>query len=1288
MPENTVEIQIRAKDQFAKAFGSADKSLDQLAKRADKVGKSLTLGLTMPIVGLGVAAVKSASELDSQMRNIQSVSKQTDAQIDRLAASFVDMSADITKTTDSADGLAAGFYDIQGSGFAGADAMEVLEASTKAASAGLTGTDVASKALTATLNAYGKGAGEAAHTADILFRTVDIGVGSFEELAGSVGGVVGSAAQAGVKFEELAAGLATMSKAGISFAEGATSMNRLILGIIKPSENLAEALSRAGYASGQAALDARGLAGVLELLVEQTGGGTEAMSELFPNVQSVRAALSLTRGEMEPFNKDLAAMADAAGVTEQAFSEQMKSMSAQMDNLKNTLNAALIPAGTTLIREVLIPAAKAITPIVKGVADLDPKVFELGLKFAGVAAVIGPSIVMTGKLITVYQTLRRLLVKVAVKAGEKTTAMIDQKSAEIAAVGSATKLATVLSTLASVLGPLSAGLITLHLFTRDQEEVTRRLTETLEHSNETYEEYSARIDRANRNLNMAARTTSAAIKSQKESAAVVKMSREEWEQLQDATEKLIPPVTRLQSLTETNTFALTSWARSTGEVTEAIKADEVALASWMAKQRDSGAALETLGYSLDEYTSGLELRGFSLRSLEEQEELFTEALERQKQAFEDNTKATEEAERVLTQLAEAYGRTMSGIYGGWQDLADRTAEAHEKLGDTLESLREKETEALAAAYAKRVAAVEGANEDILEAEEKLAKAKTERSRQTWAENLAELQANLGAELGAIQSTYGQGTAAIRAEYAERRAIAEQAHQEELARIKQAQQDQLLAATLGLAEQRGLLEQHYGDYGDTAAEALQGIQAGWLQITPEVEGMLERLGKEITGQFDTIDENLVTNAQSIETAFDEVLGGSLMTTEEVATEAGRRIAAEQDSVARETERVLGKLTALEEETAQELKTSSEEAAAAAMAAFREMHREGSAEILLLKENIQSMEPTAETAASSMCDSMGRYLSSVSAADEHVENLQVRIDALRGKDIYVHVYTIHHDPTTEPQSPVLQFEKMLAHAAEFARRTPLTVDVLTSSGIFDEALGETIMTTEEVAAQAASRVQAAQDSAARETERVLGKLAALEEETAGTLETSSEEAAAAAMAAFRALHREGSAEILLLNTNIQSMEPAAETAASSMSDSMGHFQQSVSASQDHVDNLQVRIDALRGKDIYVHVHTIHHDPTTEPQSPTLQFEKMLAHAAEFARRTPLTVDVLTSAVQGLTAGAGGAYLPALAGGGGRGGAGASPVIVLAPIFLSQDEFQQPGGQWDYDALARVLLDVAPF
>jgi len=376
---------------------SVSAKLADFGKSATIAGGMLTAGLTLPLVGVAKAGVEAATGLDREMRNIQSISKATDEEIAALSETFVRMSMDVSVTTDSAQKLAAGFYDIQSSGFAGADAMTVLQASTKAASAGLTDTAVASKAITAVLNAYGMSADQATRVSDTLFRTVDIGVVSFEELATNLGDVVGTGAVAGVTIEELGAAFATMTKGGISAAESATALNQLMLSFISPSKAAAGAAVALGVDLSAAALQSKGLAGVMAEVTQKTGGSVEALSALFPNVRALKAALSLTRGEMGPFAEDLATIGTAAGATQAAFEIQTRSFAAQMASFQNTLQGLFIGLGQ-IILPVLTDLIAQIKPVIDQIMGLDEGTKRLIVTIGAVAAAAGPVLLIIGGL--------------------------------------------------------------------------------------------------------------------------------------------------------------------------------------------------------------------------------------------------------------------------------------------------------------------------------------------------------------------------------------------------------------------------------------------------------------------------------------------------------------------------------------------------------------------------------------------------------------------------------------------------------------------------------------------------------------------------------------------------------------------------------------------------------------------------------------------------------------------------------------------------------------------------
>ncbi len=222
---------------------------------------------------------------------------------------------DMDITIDSAQNLNEAFYQIQSSGFAGEDAMKILTASTKAATAGLTTTATAAEATVAVLNAYGLSADHATEITDIMFQTVNRGVVTFEQLSGSIGTVIGLAAQLGVSFDEIGAAMATMTKQGIDHDSAMTNLNGIFTAMIKPTTAMSQAITDLGYSSGSAMLEALGLGGTMQALERYTGGSAEKMSELFGDVRALRGAMALTGAGAQMFVEDLAAIGQATGAT-------------------------------------------------------------------------------------------------------------------------------------------------------------------------------------------------------------------------------------------------------------------------------------------------------------------------------------------------------------------------------------------------------------------------------------------------------------------------------------------------------------------------------------------------------------------------------------------------------------------------------------------------------------------------------------------------------------------------------------------------------------------------------------------------------------------------------------------------------------------------------------------------------------------------------------------------------------------------------------------------------------
>ncbi len=361
-----------------KAAGEGNKAMEAL-------GKGLLVAGGLIAGGLAISVTK-AMEFEREMRNVNSITKQSEAAFAATSQQVLALSRTVPQ---SASTLAKGLYDIASSGFAGAEGMEILEASAIAATAGMTTTDVSAQAITATLNAYGRQARDAGDVSDVLFKTVEVGVITFEELASGMGDWVGMAAAAKVPVDEAAAAIAAMTLTGISAAEAGTSLNRVLESIISPSDALANELAELGYQSGAQALETDGLRGVMEKLRASTGGNITELQALFPEVRALRGVLGLTAAEGRNFGNTFDQITDAqkrAGAAQAAYNEQSKALGVQWELTKSSMGAFAIEVGNRLL-PALTSAAQLVGGLFDSFSGLPGPVITATTALAGITAV-------------------------------------------------------------------------------------------------------------------------------------------------------------------------------------------------------------------------------------------------------------------------------------------------------------------------------------------------------------------------------------------------------------------------------------------------------------------------------------------------------------------------------------------------------------------------------------------------------------------------------------------------------------------------------------------------------------------------------------------------------------------------------------------------------------------------------------------------------------------------------------------------------------------------------------
>lgn len=322
----------------------ASGSLFNMAKQA--AAAALVMGGLFLSLDAFTSAVGATVEFDKSLRNIQAVTKQTDAEMAGLSEELLRIGAS-TFLEGGPQAVANAFYDIAG-GVADAESrIAILEAAVETAEAGNADLSATTSALISVMNSYSLGAEDAAFASDVLTQIVNKGVGTMDEFGAALPQVTGLASSLSVELDDLGAMMAYLTTKGYSASESATQLKAMMTALINPNADMTRALEEAGFATGQQAIEAYGLAGAYAFLNANSETFQDNMAGVVGSTEALNGVLALTGEEALATLEDFSTGLDEA--TESSHKEQMKSLSAQFALLKNRVSAAALTIGTTLV---------------------------------------------------------------------------------------------------------------------------------------------------------------------------------------------------------------------------------------------------------------------------------------------------------------------------------------------------------------------------------------------------------------------------------------------------------------------------------------------------------------------------------------------------------------------------------------------------------------------------------------------------------------------------------------------------------------------------------------------------------------------------------------------------------------------------------------------------------------------------------------------------------------------------------------------------------------------------
>lgn len=416
-----IELQSSGFYKLGKALEPVGQKMQDVGKKMEAVGKDLTKKITLPLVGLGAAAVKVGSDFEAGMSEVGAISGATGNDLKKLEEKAKEMGA-TTKFSASESAEALKYMAMAGwdttQMLDGLDGVMMLAASS--------GEDLGlvSDIVTDALTAFGMEAKEASNFADLLASASSNSNTNVAMLGESFKYVAPLFGALGYSAEDAALALGLMANAGIKGSQAGTSLKTAIANLANPTDKMAGAMDRLGLSITDANGEMLPFKDVMdELRLKFAGLSEEQQAQYAATIfgkEAMSGMLAIINASPEDYEKLTQATREYNGVAKEMAETMEDNLQGEITKLKSALEGLGIQ-----IFEILVPHLQTLVEklqlVVEWFANLSPATQETIVKVAALSAAIGPLLILGGKVIGGAGTIITSFSKVSIAlAGLKT----------------------------------------------------------------------------------------------------------------------------------------------------------------------------------------------------------------------------------------------------------------------------------------------------------------------------------------------------------------------------------------------------------------------------------------------------------------------------------------------------------------------------------------------------------------------------------------------------------------------------------------------------------------------------------------------------------------------------------------------------------------------------------------------------------------------------------------------------------------------------------------------------
>lgn len=407
-----------------KVFGDKSSTAEQKFKgfssALNTVGSGLAKGVTLPLLGVGTAAVKVASSFDSAMSEVKAISGATGTQFAQLRDKAIEMGA---KTKFSATESAEAFKYMAMAGWDTKDMLNSISGvmNLAAASGEDLGTvsDIVTDAMTAfglaadgttkvLKNGYNVEVSNAEHFSDVLAEASSRSNTNVSLMGATFKYVAPIAGAMGYSIEDTAVAIGLMANAGIKGEQAGTALRSTITRLVKPTKESGTAMDALGISVTNSDGSMKSLDSILKQLRSSMSGLTEdqkaSYAAMLAGQEGMSGLLAIVNASDEDYNKLSESIQNCTGASQEMADTMQDNLGGAVTLLKSALESAGITIGERLtphIREL----AEWITGLVEKFNSLSDSQQDLVVKIGLILTAIAPVMLIGSKVFSLISSV-------------------------------------------------------------------------------------------------------------------------------------------------------------------------------------------------------------------------------------------------------------------------------------------------------------------------------------------------------------------------------------------------------------------------------------------------------------------------------------------------------------------------------------------------------------------------------------------------------------------------------------------------------------------------------------------------------------------------------------------------------------------------------------------------------------------------------------------------------------------------------------------------------------------